>query len=73
MATAAVIGEALQVEGYALAGAAICPVDGPDAAAAAWDALPPSTALVIMTASAASWLADRMEQRPDVLTAVLRA
>jgi vacuolar-type H+-ATPase subunit F/Vma7 len=72
MATAAVIGEALRVQGYALAGASICPADGPDEAAAAWDALLPGTALVIMTASAAAWLADRLQQRPDVLTAVMR-
>jgi vacuolar-type H+-ATPase subunit F/Vma7 len=72
MATAVVIGEALAVQGYALAGAAICPADGPDEAAAAWDALASGTALVILTASAAAWLADRMEQRPDVLTAVMR-
>ncbi len=72
MATAAVIGDALAVQGYALAGAAICAVDSPDEAAAAWDALPPSTALVIMTANAAAWLADRLEQRPDVLTAVMQ-
>jgi vacuolar-type H+-ATPase subunit F/Vma7 len=72
VATAAVIGEALAVQGYALAGAAICAVEGPDEAAAAWDALAPGTALVIMTTSAAAWLADRLEQRPDVLTAVLQ-
>jgi len=72
MATAAVIGEFLAVQGYALAGAAICPADGPDEAAAAFDALPSGTALVLLTASAAAWLAGRLEQRPDVLTAVLR-
>ena len=72
MGTAVVIGEVLAVQGYALAGAAIRAVDGPDEAAAAWDALPPSTALVIMTATAAAWLADRLEQHPDVLTAVMR-
>jgi vacuolar-type H+-ATPase subunit F/Vma7 len=72
MATAAVIGEALAVQGYVLAGAAICPVGGPDEAAAAWDALPADTALVILTVSAAAWLADRMEQRPEVLTAVMQ-
>jgi hypothetical protein len=72
MATAAVIGELLAIQGYALAGAAICPADGQSEAAAAWDALPPTTALVILTASAAAWLADRLGQRPDVLTAVIR-
>ena len=36
------------------------------------EALPPDTALVIMTAGAAAWLADRLPQRPDILTAVMR-
>jgi vacuolar-type H+-ATPase subunit F/Vma7 len=73
MATAAVIGELLAVQGYALAGAAICAADGPDEAAAAWDALPPHTGLVIMTTDAAGWLADRLGQRPDMLTVVMRS
>lgn len=71
MATAAVIGEALAVTGYALAGALVCPADNPDDATAAFDALPPGTVLVIVTASAAGWLADRLGQRPDILTAVM--
>jgi vacuolar-type H+-ATPase subunit F/Vma7 len=72
VATAAVIGEALAVEGYALAGAVVCPADNPDEAATAFDALPSGTALVIVTASAAEWLADRLGQRPEILTAVMR-
>jgi vacuolar-type H+-ATPase subunit F/Vma7 len=72
VATAAVIGELLAVQGYALAGAAICPADGPREAAAVWDALPTDTTLVILTASAAVWLTDRLERRPDVLTVVMR-
>ncbi len=71
MAAAAVIGELLAVQGYALAGAAVCPANGPEEAAAVWDALPAGTGLVIMTTSAAGWLAGRLEQRPDVLTAVM--
>lgn len=72
MATAAVIGEALAVEGYALAGAIVHSADSQAEATAAWEALAPDTALVIMTASAAAWLTDRLPQRPDILTAVLR-
>jgi vacuolar-type H+-ATPase subunit F/Vma7 len=71
MATATVIGELLAVQGYALAGAAICAAECPDEAAAAWDALPPDIGLVVMTTTAAGWLVDRLEQRPDVLTAVM--
>jgi vacuolar-type H+-ATPase subunit F/Vma7 len=71
MATAAVIGEALAVEGYALAGAVVYPAGNPDEATAAFDALLPGTALVIVTAGAAGWLADRLGQRPDILTVVM--
>ena len=72
MATAAVIGDELTVEGYALAGAIVHAADSHAEATAAWDALPPDTALVIMTARAATWLTDRLSKRPDILTAVLR-
>jgi vacuolar-type H+-ATPase subunit F/Vma7 len=71
VATAAVIGEALAVEGYALAGALVYPADSPDEATAAFDALAPGTALIIVTVSAAMWLADRLGQRPDILTVVM--
>ncbi len=72
MATAAVIGSTLAVEGYALAGAIVHAADSAAEATAAWEALPPDTALVIMTDSAAAWLADRLPQRPDILTAMMR-
>jgi vacuolar-type H+-ATPase subunit F/Vma7 len=72
MATAAVIGEALEVEGYALAGAIVHAAASRTEATAAWEELPPDTALVVMTATAAAWLADRLPQRPDILTAVMR-
>lgn len=73
MATAAVIGEALAIEGYALAGAATYPAHNPEEACAAFDALPSGTALVIMTGSAARWLGSRLDDRPGLLTAVLRS
>jgi vacuolar-type H+-ATPase subunit F/Vma7 len=72
MATAAVIGEALAIEGYALAGVIVHAADSQAEATAAWEALAPDTALVIMTARAAAWLADRLSQRPDILTAMMR-
>jgi vacuolar-type H+-ATPase subunit F/Vma7 len=72
MATAAVIGEALEVGGYALAGAIVHTADSQAEATSAWEALAPDTALVIMTASAAAWLTDRLSKRPDILTVVLR-
>lgn len=72
MATAAVIGEVLAVEGYALAGARVHAADSQTEAVAAWATLPPDTALLILTARAAEWLADLLPQRPDILMAVMR-
>jgi vacuolar-type H+-ATPase subunit F/Vma7 len=72
MAAAAVIGEALAVEGYALAGAMICAAQDYEEAVAAFQALPADTALLIMTASAAEWLADGLRQRPEILAVVMR-
>jgi len=72
MATAAVIGDALAVEGYALAGAAVYPASSQGEAAAAFGMLPADTALLLLTASAAEWLADRLGLRPELLTAVMR-
>jgi vacuolar-type H+-ATPase subunit F/Vma7 len=71
VATAAAIGEALTIEGYALAGAVVFPADSQDEATAAFDALPANTALLVLTAGAAGWLAGRLGQRPDILTAVM--
>ena len=72
MATAAVIGDELAVAGYALAGAAVFPASNKDEAAAAFEALPADTALLVLTSSAAAWLADRLAQCPEILTAVMR-
>jgi vacuolar-type H+-ATPase subunit F/Vma7 len=72
MATAAVIGEALAVEGYALAGAVVYPAGTEADAIAAFDALPADTAVVVMTADIAAWLADRLPQRQDILPVVMR-
>ena len=72
MATAAVIGETLTVEGYVLAGAVGYPASTEPEATAAFDALPAGTALLVMTADVAEWLASRLRQRPDILTAVMR-
>jgi vacuolar-type H+-ATPase subunit F/Vma7 len=71
MASAAVIGEELAVEGYALAGCVLLPADNPDEVNSAWQALPHDTVLLILTETAASWLADRLAQRPDIMTAVM--
>ena len=43
MSRAAVIGEALRIYGYGLAGAVVCPARDQDQARAAWRALPPTS------------------------------
>jgi vacuolar-type H+-ATPase subunit F/Vma7 len=73
MARSAVIGEPLAVEGYALAGASVYTAQNQDEAVAAFQALPADTVLLVMTATTAGWLTDRLEQRPDILTAVMRS
>ena len=57
MPRVAVIGEGVRVSGYALAGALVWPAASRDEARAAWAALPPDIAVVILTAEAAAWLA----------------
>lgn len=71
VATAAVIGAQLAVEGYALAGARVYPAESQDEAIAAWEALAPDAIVLILTATAAAWLADRVTQRPEILTVVM--
>jgi vacuolar-type H+-ATPase subunit F/Vma7 len=72
MSRAAVIGEATAIQGFALAGAVVCPAENQDEAAAAWRSLPPDIAVVVVTARAAAWLSERLQQRPDVLPVVMR-
>jgi len=71
MSRAAVIGEALRVQGYAMAGAAVYPAEDRDEARAAWEALPADTAVVVLTARAAAGLSEETGQRRDLLTVVL--
>jgi len=72
MSRAAVIGEATAVQGFALAGAVVCPADNRDEAAAAWRSLPPDIAVVVLTARAAAWLGEALQQRRGVLPVVMR-
>jgi vacuolar-type H+-ATPase subunit F/Vma7 len=71
MARAAVIGEALRVEGYALAGAVVCAADDEASVLRAWHALPADVEVVVLTATAAGWLGDELAQRPAVLSVVM--
>jgi vacuolar-type H+-ATPase subunit F/Vma7 len=67
---AAVIGEAVRAQGYALAGAVVYPAEDADQARAAWRSLPPDTAVVVLTARAAAWLCEA-QRRDGVLAVVM--
>lgn len=74
MSRVAVIGEAVLVQGFALAGALTCPAEDREQARAAWRSLPPDVAVAIVSPRAAAWLAgDGIGQRPGtrVLTVVM--
>ncbi len=72
MPRAAVIGEAVRTEGFALAGALVFPAEDAEQARAAWQALPGDVALLVLTERAATWLGDAPRSRPAVLVAVMR-
>jgi len=71
MSRAAVIGEATVVQGFALAGAVVCPAESQDEARSAWRSLPPDIVVVVLTARAAAWLGGMLQGR-DVLPVVMR-
>ena len=58
------IGEERQVAGYALAGATALAADDETQARAAWESLPPDTALVLLSATAYAALRDAVRERP---------
>lgn len=57
MSRVAVIGDAVRVSGFALAGALICDAADEGQAREAWRSLPPDVEVVVLTADAARWLA----------------
>ncbi|HEY7488441.1 MAG TPA: hypothetical protein VH912_28620 [Streptosporangiaceae bacterium] len=67
----AVLGERVRVEGYALAGAVVCPADGPAEIRSAWAALPGDVAILVLTSAAAHELDGALAGRPGLLTAVM--
>ena len=71
MSRAAVIGEAVRVQGYALAGAIVYPAEDADQARASWRSLPPDIAVVILTPRAAAWLGEAPRRREGLLPVVM--
>lgn len=70
MSRAAAIGDERRLGGYALAGAWVVAA-APEDAGAAWDALPEDVALVVLSPDVYPALAPRLDERPDVVWAVL--
>jgi vacuolar-type H+-ATPase subunit F/Vma7 len=66
-----VLGEAVRVEGFALAGATVLVADDTDAVRRAWASLPGDVAVVLLTANAAAALAEEPALREGVLSAVM--
>jgi vacuolar-type H+-ATPase subunit F/Vma7 len=62
---AAVIGEAVRTEGFALAGAMVLTAESSEQAHAAWRSLPTDVTVVVLTASVAAWLADILPSGPE--------
>jgi len=70
MGSVVAIGCGATLEGFALAGVAVLRADSPAAAGDAWTDLADDVALVILSPDAADVLAERLAERPDVLTVV---
>ncbi|HWS46457.1 MAG TPA: V-type ATP synthase subunit F [Acidimicrobiia bacterium] len=70
MSRVAVLGEPALVGGFALAGALVFGVGDHAAIDAAWDALPDDVSVLVLTPRAADRLRDRLDERPQLLTAV---
>jgi vacuolar-type H+-ATPase subunit F/Vma7 len=71
MSRAVAIGERVRVAGYALAGVEVHAAQDADAALDAWERLPADVACVILTPAAWAALGKRLDDRRDLVWAVL--
>jgi len=70
MSTIAAIGEPERIAGFAFAGVQVCAAEDPDAARAAWRALPEQVALLILTPTAHAALRDDLDRHGRTLCVV---
>jgi len=68
---AAAIGEGVRLAGYALAGVEIHAADDEDSVRSAWEELPRDVACLILTSAACAALGARLEERRDLVWAVV--
>ena len=71
MSTVVALGADDRMDGFALAGASVIAASTDDEIRAAWDRLASDVGLVILSADAARILEPVLDDRSDVLTAVL--
>jgi len=68
---AAAIGEEVRVAGYALAGVEVHTAEDAEAVRTAWDRLPDSVACLILTPAAHAALEARLDDRAELVWAVI--
>jgi vacuolar-type H+-ATPase subunit F/Vma7 len=66
-----VLGDPGRVRGFRLAGVTVLDATRPRAVERAWESLPDDTAVLVLTADAATVLADRLVERPRLTWAVM--
>ena len=71
MTTVLALGDGHELDGFVLAGARVRRTSDPEEVRAAWRELGEDVGLVILSAEAAELLEEELDDRPDVLTAVL--
>lgn len=71
MGTVVALGASHALDGFGLVGVHVVHASHPDEVRAAWRALPDDVGLVILSHDAEAVLHDALDDRPDVLTAVL--
>ncbi len=71
MGSVLALGGSHTLDGFALVGVEVVRTTRPEQIRAAWDGLGEDVGLVILSSDAESVLRDDLDDRPDVLTAVL--
>lgn len=71
MGSVIALGESHELDGFALVGADVVHVDDPTLVRTAWAELDDDVGLVVLTGAAAEALGDLLDERPEVLKAVM--
>jgi vacuolar-type H+-ATPase subunit F/Vma7 len=71
MGRIAALGESRRIQALGIAGVEAYAASTEEEAAAAWTALSPEVAVLVLTPQSAAALAERLAERPDLLVTVL--